>query len=108
MYIVEAFMSAMIRKQIYIHRRQETLLKRQARLRGVSEAEIIRQAIDREAERVQPFTAQYDHSAWKEILQFVEERKKLGITGEPYRWNRQEIYEERENCWLREGSQKQE
>ena len=46
-------MSDMVRKQIYITRRQELLLKRLARLRGVSEAEIIRKALDKEAEKTQ-------------------------------------------------------
>lgn len=35
----------LVRKQIYIHRRQQALLKQPARARGLSEAEIIRQAI---------------------------------------------------------------
>jgi len=39
-------MSQMMRKQIYIQKRQQILLKRLARARGVSEAEIIRQAIE--------------------------------------------------------------
>ena len=46
-------MSEMVRKQIYIHRRQEALSKRLARLPGMSEAELIRRAIDREAEQGQ-------------------------------------------------------
>jgi len=99
-------MSDMVRKQIYIYRRQETLLKRLARLRGVSEAEIIRRAIDQEAQYSQPSYVHNDHCAWEEILQFVEERKKLGIAGESYRWNRQEIYEEREVRWIRDDSKK--
>jgi hypothetical protein len=105
---MEAHMSEMIRKQIYIHRRQEAVLKRLAHLRGVSEAELIRRAIDHEAEQGQFFAGQNDHSAWNEILQLVEARKKLGITGVPYRWNRQEIYAERENRWLDDRSEKQE
>ena len=95
-------MSDMVRKQIYIHRRQEAVLKRLARLRGTSEAEIIRRAIDLEAEHTQPLASQYDHSAWEDILRFVEERKKSGITGQPYHWNRQDLYAERENRWLRD------
>jgi hypothetical protein len=101
-------MSDMVRKQIYINRRQEAVLKRLARLRGTSEAEIIRRAIDHEVEQAQPFAAQYDHSAWEDILRFVEERKKTGITGQPYHWNRQELYEEREGRWLRDRSQDEE
>ena len=90
----------MVRKQIYIPKRQEALLKRLARLRNTSEAEIIRQAIDHEAEQSQPYTALYDHSAWEELLKLFEERTKLGTTGEPYQWNRQEIYDQRKSRWL--------
>ena len=36
----------MVRKQIYLPRRQNQLLKRLAKQRGVSEAEVIRQALD--------------------------------------------------------------
>lgn len=38
----------MVRKQIYIQRRQDILLKRLSQARGLSEAEIIRQALERE------------------------------------------------------------
>ncbi len=41
-------MTRMLRKQIYIEKRQRALLKRLAKKCGVSEAEIIRQAIDHE------------------------------------------------------------
>jgi hypothetical protein len=36
----------MIRKQVYIEERQERTLKRRARQRGTTEAEIIREALD--------------------------------------------------------------
>ena len=97
-------MSEMVRKTIYITPRQAEMIKRLAQLRGVSEAEIIRQAIDRMIEGLEPFAAQDDHSAWEELAKFAEERTNLGITGEPYRWNRQEIYEERESRWLHDHS----
>ena len=93
-------MNTMVRKTFYITPRQDALLKCMAQLRGVSEAEIIRKAIDREAERLEHVAVQDDHSAWEEIQQLIEERDKLGITAEPYHWNRQEIYEEREQRWL--------
>ena len=92
-------MSDMVRKQIYIHKRQEVELKRLAKNRGQSEAEIIRQAIDREAELSQTSQAMYDPSAWIQTLQLIETRKQIGKTGEPYRWNRQELYAEREQKW---------
>jgi len=37
-------MAPMVRKQIYISERQDLLVKRLARMRGTSEAEVIRQA----------------------------------------------------------------
>ena len=39
-------MTQMIRKQIYIQKSQEERLKKVAETRGVSEAEIIRRALD--------------------------------------------------------------
>ena len=51
-------MAQMLRKQIYIEKRQQALLKRLAKKRGVSEAEIIRQAIDREAGGVENLAAE--------------------------------------------------
>ena len=41
-------MAEMVRKQIYIQEHHERLLKRISKARGVSEAELIRQAIERE------------------------------------------------------------
>ena len=42
-------MAQMIRKQVYLEPRQDRVLKRQSRRRGVTEAEIIREALDRAA-----------------------------------------------------------
>ena len=39
-------MTQMVRKQIYIKKRQKAQLRRAAKTHGVSEAELIRQAID--------------------------------------------------------------
>ena len=44
----------MIRKHFRITRRQDMLIKRIAKMRGVSEAEIIRQAIERETSQEPP------------------------------------------------------
>ena len=92
----------MVRKQIYIHKRQEALLKRLSQARGVSEAEIIRQAIEREVAGVPAQPLADDQAAWQELLTFLESRTAQGGSGQPYRWNREEIYTERENRWLRD------
>jgi hypothetical protein len=88
-------MAQMIRKQIYIAERQQALLSRLARFRGVSEAEVIRQAIEHEATRVhvQPVTP--NTTALDEIIQAALARRELGEVGEPLQWRRDDAYAER-------------
>ena len=89
-------MSEMVRKQIYISRRQQALLKRLAKQRGLSEAEIIRQAIDREAVKTSARIELSSQEAWDKAYQFMLSlRERAGLFKEPYRWNREELYEER-------------
>ncbi len=83
-------MSEMVRKQFYIHRRHQILLKRLARARGVSEAEIIRQAIEREAAGNASQPRQPDRSAWEEVLDFVGTRSAGGAA---YQWKREDAYQ---------------
>jgi hypothetical protein len=85
----------MIRKQIYLHKRQQALLKRLAEARGTSEAEIIRQAIEHEAQTGTQPQAQPDPAALDELIQLARSRRKLGVTAEPYHWNRADAYDER-------------
>jgi hypothetical protein len=99
----------MVRKQIYIKKRQDILLKQLSQARGLSEAEIIRQALEREAglrSRVAGDSAGNRIAAWAGILRFVQERKSA-LSGEdkPVKWDRQELYEEREERWskLKDG-----
>jgi hypothetical protein len=92
----------MVRKQIYIQKRQEALLKRLSKARGLSEAEIIRQAIEHEVTGAPIQPAAADRSAWQELEAFVDARFSTSGTGKPYHWNREEIYTERESRWLRD------
>jgi hypothetical protein len=95
----------MIRKQIYIPRRQNLMLKRLAKQRGVSEAEVIRQALEREAEKAQ--VGDDGEKAFVEMQAFAESRKeKYAGKGEPFKWNRAEIYEERESRWFKTPEEK--
>jgi len=92
----------MVRKQIYIPRRQNLLLQRLAKERGVSEAEVIRQALDREAVSGVPVSRD-SKRAMDEIAAFarsLRDRPEL-MSGKPYQWNRAELYEERENRWFK-------
>jgi hypothetical protein len=93
----------MIRKQVYLLRRQGLMLRRLAKQRGVSEAEIIRQALEREAEAIAP--VQGSGKALEGMLAFARKRRrKYSGEGEPFEWDRAEVYEERETRWF--GSQK--
>lgn len=84
----------MIRKQIYLPKRQNQLIKRLAKQRGISEAEVIRQALEREAGAI-PYPVHEGENGWEGILQFVKERKAVYAgQGKPVKWNRQELYEE--------------
>jgi hypothetical protein len=80
----------MIRKQIYIHRRQQRLLDQLARARGVSQGEIIRRAIEREAAGDAPHPTPPDRAAWDELLATVAARKVLGSAGTAYQWDRED------------------
>jgi len=95
----------MIRKQIYIQERQEVLLKHLSQARGLSEAEIIRQAIERELAGASTQPVAPDRSAWQELVAFLEVRQETALKGTPYQWNRAEIYAERENRWVHDQPQ---
>lgn len=91
----------MVRKQIYIQKRQDALLKRLSKARGVSEAEIIRQAIERQVGGGPVLQPSSDLSAMDDFIRLALSKRSQGRKGEPYRWDREEIYAEREGRWLR-------
>lgn len=88
-------MCAMIRKQVYIDRRQESILKRLARRLGVTEAELIRRAIDAQLGSATTTALPLDPVAWDEARAFMLARAALGAVPGPRTWKRDEIYEER-------------
>ena len=86
----------MVRKQIYLEQRQEARLKRMARARGTSEAEVIRQAIDRQIMGVAVGAGGGDPSAWDSALRFMRSlaaRPRKGAQGRG--WKRDDAYAER-------------
>ena len=85
-------MPTMIRKQVYVRPRQERLLKRLARQTGKTEAEIIREAIDQQAEELQ--SEQERLAAWRAERKFIEEWVAKGPAPGPVkRWTREELRE---------------
>lgn len=88
-------MSQMVRKQIYIQKSQEERLKKIAESRGVSEAEIIRRALENELKR-SGYRLAYDDDAWKRIEVRIAEMDQLPPVAQKKRnWKREDLYEER-------------
>ena len=86
-------MGRMIRKQVYIEPEQEQLLKRRSKELGISEAALIRQAIDRLG--ADDDESPSNRQAWEEAKRVIQERMKLRVPQTARNWTREEIYEER-------------
>lgn len=89
------------RKQVYIEPDQDARLKQLARDWGVTEAELIRRALDRQlggALLLPP-----DRAAWESEKAFLRERENL-VCGpsQGRRWTREELYEDRLSRYGRE------
>jgi hypothetical protein len=92
----------MIRKQVYIEPRHDRMLKRRAKQRGVTEAEIIREALD---------SAEIGASARKREIDVAAGRKALAfmrsLAASPRRtparrtWTRESLYEDRIGRWVK-------
>ena len=88
-------MANMVRKQIYLEKGQDRLLKRLAEARGVSEAEVVRQAIEREALQRASLPADGEAEAVEALLAFARRRRKSRGNDQAYRWHREDAYAER-------------
>ena len=85
-------MATKVRKQIYIEARQERLLKREAKARGMSEAAVIRQAIDALPHMPAGGT---NPAALDAVLKLARERAAKGPLPGKRDWTREDAYEER-------------
>lgn len=86
-------MVRMIRKQVYIDDRRQALLKRKARELGVSEAELIRRGIDLATSGAE--AGYVDLSAWEEMKDFLEKRRRMKVPQTGRSWTREELYDDR-------------
>ncbi|HID63927.1 MAG TPA: hypothetical protein EYP49_14495 [Anaerolineae bacterium] len=84
-------MAKMVRKQVYIESRQETLLKQLVRETGATEAELIRQAIDRQMKVIR-FPKQ-NLRAWQEERAFIANLIQQGPTPGGRSWRREDLHE---------------
>jgi hypothetical protein len=79
----------MVRKQVYIERRHEQMLKERARQYRVTEADLIRRAIDRGLEGAPSSIP--DPEAWKAFKRRTAPRKGES-TRKVRRWTRDELH----------------
>ena len=86
-------MGQMIRKQVYIEPRQEYRLKELAGMLGITEAELIRRAIDQQAGLLSAGIR--DLGAWEREKNFISTRMKGPVAPSKRRFRREEAYEER-------------
>ncbi|WP_316436446.1 CopG family transcriptional regulator [Leptolyngbya sp. NK1-12] len=84
-------MMAKVRKQIYLDARQDTLLKRIAQQTGVSEAEIIRQALDQHLSAVHAPSPNL--AAWQAEKAFIAQHKQRPALPGGRDWQRADLYE---------------
>lgn len=84
-------MSVKVRKQIYIEPYQDAMLKRLAAKSGASEAEIIRQAIDRHVQSLQ--IAGAEMPAWEAEDAFIAALIQLGPVIGERTWKREDLYD---------------
>jgi hypothetical protein len=84
-------MAKMIRKQVYIEPRQERVLKERAKKYRVTEAELIRQGIDRGLEHTA--TRAPDLEAWKAVERFIARRRKGRVRQVRRTWRREDLYD---------------
>ena len=80
-------MGGMVRKQIYLRKKQVEIIRKRAEASGVSESELIRRAID-ESICGTNMAKRTDPSALEEILSFVQALKESKPEGQPIQFKR--------------------
>ncbi len=84
-------MERMVRKQIYLEPRQDQQLKRMVKETGLSEAELIRSALDAQAHSSLPIVL--DPSAWRAERLYLEKLIALGPEKGGRTWRREDLHE---------------
>jgi hypothetical protein len=91
----------MIRKQVYLEQRHDRMLKQRATQRGVTEAELIREALDQV--EVKPVARRHvDIDAARQALAFMRSlsaRRSKAPKGRT--WTRESLYEDRIGRWTK-------
>jgi hypothetical protein len=86
----------MIRKQVYIQERQQAILRRVARKLGVSEATVVRQAIEGQFDAGETRYPAPDARAWEKVLRSMRSAQRAGQhRARARKWKREDLYEDR-------------
>lgn len=84
-------MAHKIRKQIYLESDQAARLKHVSQETGLSEAELIRQALDQQISRA--VVSRRDPGAWQRERAFIEHLIELGPVQGGRTWRREELHD---------------
>ncbi|MGV8083534.1 MAG: ribbon-helix-helix domain-containing protein [Coriobacteriia bacterium] len=84
-------MARMIRKQIVIDPEQERALAARAEVLGVSQSELIRQAIDTLLKETE--AAARKEAAWQELMRGIEQAHRDGVGSRGNKWTREELHD---------------
>lgn len=84
-------MTTKVRKQVYIEPDQEEMLKRLSQQTGISEAEIIRQAIDDHTRSARILRRSL--RAWEDEREFILQRVARGLVSGQRTWRREDLHE---------------
>ena len=84
-------MAMKVRKQVYIEPHHEAILKRLSRERGITEAEIIRQAIEEHTSALR--LPRRDLRAWEAERAFIQNLIRQGPVSGRRTWRRGDLYE---------------
>ncbi len=83
-------MGRMVRKQLYIDASQEALLKARASAQGVSESDLMREALD--ALLSGTTSSRSADRRWRTLMSFAEERR-VTVPEAPRTWTREDAHE---------------
>jgi hypothetical protein len=85
-------LSDLIRKQVYITKSQENLLKKKAADMGVTEAELVREALDSQTYKIG--YPRRSAEKWQDEIKFIQDRMtKKQDSPDQRTWKRDDLYD---------------
>jgi hypothetical protein len=84
-------MGTKIRKQIYLDPEQNNIIAEMSGRLGISEAQVIRQAIMLQGRRIHSLLS--DRKAWRREMRFIRSLMKRGRVSGGRTWRREELHE---------------